>query len=235
VLDLEPDSQWLLPVLYANLRGAGVPEARLGRYAYVYRHNWYKNQLLLAAARPLIETLQSAPTSVLVLGEAALALAVYARLGARPVETIVIGCAGKDEALLLAAEGWERRALGPSDTELEWTHAQGWRLGLRTTYLSDELLAETQMVRCAGQAWRVPSTRDQLILVLLERNYGERRSALLWAVDAVHCLRRLGPTSRISLFQRAAVIGQTEAAVEQALTRLASDFGLGDVMARYIT
>ena len=40
-------SMRLLPMLYLNLKKAGVQKDRLIRYRSVYRHHWYRNRIYL--------------------------------------------------------------------------------------------------------------------------------------------------------------------------------------------
>ncbi len=232
VPELEPDSQWLLPALYVNLRRLGVAEARLGRYAHVYRHNWYKNQMLLSAARPLLEALRAAGESPVLLGGAALAASVYPALGARPIETLALGgvSLAHEHLLALAAIcGWQKASQSAPDAALELTDHLGRRCQLRARLMGVEpdalLRSHTQVVRVAGQSLRVLGATDQLMPVLVERTAWDGRSALLWAVDAAHCLRRLGPEGRAAVEHRARMLGCWDEALS-GLALLAEDFGL---------
>jgi len=155
---LEPDSQWLLPLLYANLRRAGVPEPPLRRYANVYRHNWYKNQLLLRVAERL---LSSVGAPVLLLGEAALATGYYPLLGARPIESLNLFCADPAGlAQCLEETSWHRLA-DQREGRLALVDAFGRRVALCAAVIDAEqdagLLARARPLRLGGM--RAPVER----------------------------------------------------------------------------
>lgn len=89
LIDLDPDSQWLLPALDQNLRRLGVPADRLSRYHNVYRHNWYKNHVALhREAGVILELRHRRP--VVILGGAAMAMAHYETIGERPFEGVCL-------------------------------------------------------------------------------------------------------------------------------------------------
>lgn len=230
---LEPDSQWLLPALYANLRRLGVGAASLRRYAFVYRHYWYQNHLLLRAARPVLAALEAAGRPGLLLGGAALAAGAYPAPGARPIEVLVIAAPGLDAGLarLCAAQGgWHAAAPVPGPDAWEFTAALGRPLRLQPVTMDPvhdpALLARSRTVRVAGALLPVPGLADQLLHVLLVRGAGERRSRLLWALDAAWCLRGLGAAGRDLALERARALG-VEAEVTRSLVLLETECGLG--------
>jgi hypothetical protein len=118
---LEPDSQWLLPLLFLNLRAQGVPAARLVRYQNVWLHNWYKDNLALRAIERSASGRRGDGRPLVVVGGAALALAYYDTLGARPFVSVDLADpADLGEAVLARtlAGGWKSirwRVLGPAD------------------------------------------------------------------------------------------------------------------------
>lgn len=106
---LDAESQWLLPLLYCNLQSNGVDEQRLLRYAAVYRHNFYKNALLLQALIDALRSSRLAGGDVIVINAAALALRYYPRQGARPIRVldVVLPDAGlRPLADALRLRGW---------------------------------------------------------------------------------------------------------------------------------
>jgi hypothetical protein len=233
VPSLEPDSQWLLPALWANLRRLGMGQARLRRYAFVYRHYWYQNHLLLRAARPVLAALEAAGRPALLLGGAALAVGAYPAPGARPMEVLVIASPGLDADLarLSAAQGgWRSEAAGSAQAAWEFTATLRRPLRLQPLIFYSaqdlELLARSRTVRVAGTLLPVLDLADQLLHVLLACGAGERRSRLLWALDAAWCLRGLGAAGRAAVLERARALG-VEAAVTPALAVLEAEYGLG--------
>lgn len=234
ITELEPDSQWLIPALYINLRRQGVAEARLGRYAHVYRHNWYKNHLLLGAARPVLAALSAAGFAPVVLGGAALAIMQYPALGARPIEALVVGGVCLDgDALLALMPRWRLLNVTPSGVGWELADQLDRRCQMRARLISVEqdehLRARLQAVSIAGQDLRVLGGVDQLIHVLVERAVWDGRSAFLWVVDAMYCLRQLGLAGWAEIEPRARALGYW-AAVREGLACLADDFGLAALM-----
>jgi hypothetical protein len=89
VLDLDdiwdPDIHRLLPLVYVNLRDAGVDDPDLPRLKGLYRRTWYLNQLKLAEARPWLELLQGEGIDTLLLKGVPLGLEYYGDLGQRPI------------------------------------------------------------------------------------------------------------------------------------------------------
>jgi len=241
VPELEADSQWPLPALYVNLRRLGVAEARLGRYAHVSRHNWYKNQMLLGAARPLLRALTAAGEAPVLLGAAALAMSIYPSLGGRPIETLIIGgvSLAHEHLLAMAATcGWQQACQSAPDAALELVDHLGRRCQLRARLMGVEhdglLRSHTLVVHLAGQSLRVLGAADQLIQVLVERAAWDGRSDLLWAVDAAHCLLRLGPDGRAAVEPRSRALGRWDEA-RSGLALLAENFGLAALAADWTT
>lgn len=73
---LDRDSQWLLPLLYWNLRRHGVGADRLVRYRNVYLHHWYRNTVALSRL--------DGEAATTLAGGAAMAVAYYDSPGLRP-------------------------------------------------------------------------------------------------------------------------------------------------------
>ncbi len=138
--DLDPDAQWLLPLLYCHLRALGIGAAALARYASVYRHNWYKNHLRLRALRPTLAALRAQGHAPVLVGGAALAAAYYPALGARPFGTAELYAPGAGRDLAAAT----LRGAGPPRTR-----AVVWP-GLDLTVL-DPVEALVQVLADAGQ------------------------------------------------------------------------------------
>ncbi len=188
---LDSDSQWLLPLLDRNLRALGVPGDARVRYHNVYRHNWYKNQVLLRRAEPALHALQRARLqpvrlkpdatydgSVVLLGGAALALAHYDAIGARPFSVV--------EVLRPADRGGRRQ---PAETPAGQSACR-----FRASLFDDE---EDEAVRrrAVPVAWKTLRALtldpvDQLLDLCVRREQWDSRSRLFWLADAVTLLRR---------------------------------------------
>ena len=82
---LDSPRQDLLPQLYRNLSALGVEDPILERLRSPYRHTWVANQLLLQRTAPAIAALGHESVDGCLIGDAALALTVYADAGARKI------------------------------------------------------------------------------------------------------------------------------------------------------
>jgi hypothetical protein len=230
--ELESESQWLLPLLYCNLRQAGVSETRLLRYGNVFRHNWYKNHLLLRATRPAVAALRAAGNVALVLRGAAMAAMHYPTLGARPIESVALHAPDVDlvtTARALAATAWRPDHLADADEGVVFTDSLGRRLRLEPAVFGgpmDRDLSETARVaQLPGMTLDVLGTAEQLVHILVRRDTWDPRSALLWAADAAQILRRLSEGERRAVWRFARHLGVEDCAAE-ALRQLREDFGL---------
>ena len=110
---VDAGSYRLLPLLYANLRSLGaVSEPLLEKLKGIYRHTWYKNNLLLHRTAGLLRSFSERDLEVLVLKGAALLTLYYEDLGLRPMADIDILVreerAGR-AASLLQGQGWRSR------------------------------------------------------------------------------------------------------------------------------
>jgi hypothetical protein len=175
--DLEPDSQWLLPLLFVRLRHAGVSPTAIERYANVFRHNWYKSQVRLRAVRTVIDELRRSGNEPVLLGGASLAVACYPVLGTRPFESLTIAA---PQHLAVDQIRSAERCLRPEvGAVLRWRTARP---------------AATRQVSIGGLTVSVPSVADALVQVVAgaeDGPHGEEVSDLLWAVDAVMVSRML--------------------------------------------
>ena len=171
---VEPDSQWLMPLLYWNLRRE-VTHPVLARCRNVYLHNWYKNNAMLHALAAALRAKKPAVTPVLLKG-AAMAVRYYDSPGARPFATI-------DAWLPAAADGG-----------LEWPDHPGETLALHDAPFPatspDELLDRADTVTVMGVACSVMSAADQLVHICAERRSWDPRSGLIWLADAAQVLHR---------------------------------------------
>ena len=203
---LPPDAQWLLPLLYARLRAAGLAEAALAPYANVYRHNWYKQQVRLRALRPVWEGLQAHGLSPVLMGGAAVA----ATGPVRPFTTAVIAAPGLTPAMAEAAE----RALTPGT-------------GLQLGWLTDLTVSSTEAVTAAGQEWRVPAPAERLAHALGGVAQAEDASAWLWAADALVTAEQLDPAAWLTVWAHLRAWGRTAVAEARLADLRAAGVALG--------
>jgi len=83
---LDAGSRRLLPLLFGNLRANRVSDPLMVQLKATYRQTWYRNQNSFHQMAEVLETLQSAGISTLILKGAALAVLHYHDLGLRPME-----------------------------------------------------------------------------------------------------------------------------------------------------
>jgi hypothetical protein len=171
---LEPDSQWLMPLLYWNLR-RDVAHPVLARCRNVYLHNWYKNNAMLHALASALRPGGSAAVRPVLLRGAAMAVRFYDNPGVRPFVTI-------DAWLPGATAG-----------------ASSWPAALRETLTlhdapfggsPDGVMGRVDPVTVMGAPCAVMSAADQLAHLCLHRGAWDPRTRLVWLADAVQVLRR---------------------------------------------
>jgi hypothetical protein len=172
---IEPDSQWLMPLLYWNVR-RDVTHPVLARCRNVYLHNWYKNNAMLHALAAALRAAKPGLAPPVLLKGAAMAVRYYESPGARPFAAIDIWrVAG-------AADGWA------------WPAHLGETLVLHDAPfpapLPDELLHRVDTVTVMGVTCAVMSAADQLVHIASQRRSWDPRTGLVWLADAVQVLRR---------------------------------------------
>lgn len=186
---LDEDSTWLLPLLYDNLSTQSLATtAQLVRYENVYRHNWYKNHLMLHRARPAIERLQHAGASVTLLGGCAMALGYYQRPGARPFERVAVAsrplASPADGEVMCAWKGLSLATLGPEAQLVDiclqrevWDRRSGllWMADVATIMQQHRALDWMRVADLADRAGQAEQMRQALAIV--EDACGEAVSA----------------------------------------------------------
>ena len=81
--NIDYGSQRLVPLLYRNLQRQGVKDPLMGKFKGLYRHTWYKNQLLFAKGAQLLRSFHEAGIETMILKGAALVLLHYKDAGLR--------------------------------------------------------------------------------------------------------------------------------------------------------
>jgi len=172
---IEPDSQWLMPLLYWNLR-RDVTHPVLARCRNVFLHNWYKNNVMLHALASAVRDAQPAAAPPVLLKGAAMAVRYYESPGARPFATI-------DACIPSAAGGG-----------LQWPDPLRETVTLHEIPLSaesaDRLLARADTVPVMGATCAVLSAEDQLVHICCQRQSWDPNTRLVWLADAAQVLRR---------------------------------------------
>jgi hypothetical protein len=172
--ELEPDSQWLMPLLYRNLSRLGVAHPVLARCRNVYLHNWYKNNALLHALASSLRTAVSTASRPVLLKGAAMAVRYYDALGARPVETADVWTPHGATA---------PRPRGPAPEHV--IHHDTLFAGIP----DGDVVARAETVAIMGATCSVLSPADQLVHVSVLSHVWDSRSRLMWVADAVQVLR----------------------------------------------
>ena len=181
VEEIEADSQWLMPLLYTNLRGRDLAHPLVVRCRNVYLHHWYRSQTMLRALADWLRTRERDAPAVVLLKGVALALRCYDSVGARPFESVDVW--SPDES---PAPGSGRPGPASGDP-LPWPlRRHPHMLG---EGVDDEVLRRTRPVTVLGVASTRMSAADQLVHACLHRETWESRSRLLWIADAVSVLR----------------------------------------------
>jgi hypothetical protein len=193
---IEPDSQWLMPLLYWNLR-RDVTHPVLTRCRNVYLHNWYRNNAMLHALAAAVRPGGSVAVKPILLKGAAMAVRYYDSPGTRPLATI-------DALLPSAAHG---RARWPAPLRETLTlHDAAFPVGS-----ADGLLDRAETVIIMGAACAVMGAADQLVHICLARRSWDPRTGLVWLADAAQVLRRSPGLDWGAVRASASRLGLTEA------------------------
>lgn len=207
----DEESHRLLPLVYRNLRAAGVEDPDLGRLKGLYRRTWYENQIRLHGITPVLTALGASGVETLLLKGVPLALDYYRDLGARPMADVdvLVPYERLDAALdFLEAEGWrdlglhvtrERRRRSYHGAAM--THPDGraldvhWHLALPFVLpgveaeSSDDFWAAAVPVTVGGVAMRALAPTDLLLHVVVHGAWSGSSATFRWAADASVLLR----------------------------------------------
>lgn len=213
---IDSSSGWVLPLLYCTLRDQGVSGAQLAKYAYVYRHNWYKNHLFLYQISKILHELQRLEIPLIWLKGAAFATCYYDDPGARPINHFDVWApvARQSQILACLAEfGWFVRRNDDATTRLE----DPFR---RTIYLhwqmfggrADELIRACTISHAADLkpnplVIQLPHPVDHFIYLCANVGTWDSRSTLLWMADAARIMLRHPLDSHAEIARRTAELG----------------------------
>lgn len=177
---LDPDSQWLMPLLYANLRTEGVSHPLLIRCRNVYLHNWYKGHAVLHALAAWLRANPETTGGLVLLRGTAAALRSYATVGARPIESVDLWRPGDPP---------ERPGAAPTPPAsfpcLVRLHAR-----MLDEAVDVDIARRAEPVAVMGVSCKIMSPADQLVHLCVDRDAWDSRSRLLWIADAVRLLER---------------------------------------------
>lgn len=235
---LPPSELRMLPLVYRNLRAAGVDEAEIPPLLKeMYRSTWIRTRVLLAEVQRTVESLQSAGIDTLLLKGAALVLGYYRDPGARPMSDfdILVRREDVDAAVqLLGERGW--RPLFPvNERSRRVMHAVGFKRGDATCDLHWWVLWESrdesanqsfwsESVAIDGGSLRTLRPEHQLLHVIL---HGTRRfeESQRWIADAMIVLRECTASFDWTFFVRAVEQHAAAFPVGEALEYLSDPLG----------
>jgi hypothetical protein len=203
----------LLPLAAHNLERLGIATTWSAHLRGALRRSWYENQVMLHAALPAVDVLQSAGIDVIVFKGAALAALEYRGLDVRPMDDLDVlvpedRAAEAMRALLDA--GWEpgvvplpepigtlpesfRRfrhgapLVGPAgfDVDLHWHAAEAWCW----PGADRGLWATTRPLELQGRQVRALAPGDELVLACVHGLHWNPVPPMRWVADAVTVIR----------------------------------------------
>lgn len=232
----------LLPLIYLRLKRLAPDDPLLARLQVVYRHTWFKNQLLVNQAQQAAGILAAAGIDTLLLKGGALAITVYDDPGARHMNDIdlMVRPAHFERAMqLLLANAWtlpgttlERIAAA---SRRGFIHGCGLQLGeaeidlhaqlSRFVWQDDELVwGSSRQVRWGRREVRVLAPTLALYHTCV---HGVRWSyaILTWIPDAMAMLERQRDEMDWELLVQLARQSRTVCQLWHALAFLANEFG----------
>jgi hypothetical protein len=198
---LEGDAFRVLPQLFRHLQALGLEDPALGRLRGIYRHAWFRNQLLLQAGSDAIGLLRAAAVDTMILGGAALVARRIRDVGSRLMDRIDILVHPRDveRALeVLALHGWvSNEPYSPHQVmhrrTVELVDGSQGRLGIHRSalFLGDDdnkIWAAADTVLLGGVTTLAPSPVDQL-LVDCAQGLGWLPASRCWIPDVALLVR----------------------------------------------
>lgn len=194
-------SQRLLPLVYRNLQRLGAGDPELPRLRGLYRHTWYRNQLLFRTAGEVVARLREAGIDTLALKGIALSLLHYRDAGLRPMDDfdLLVRPAQAGEAIgLLEGDGWQPLEVVPSCLEVKHAHPfiddDGRRIDLHWNALweaapDDDLWAAAVPLEVHGATTLALDPTDQLLHVCVHGVQWDPTPSIRWVADAVTVMR----------------------------------------------
>jgi hypothetical protein len=196
----------LLPLIYRNLRSAGLDEADLAKLKGAYRAAWVRNQLLFKRAAEALGALRDAGVQTMLLKGIALSVAHYRDDGVRPMEDIDVLVPWHDFERafeVLTRAGWtsdrESRSAGglTAGHAQELQHRDGHALDLHRYALVQAAVDEpfwsaSVEIELLGVPTRALCAADQLLHVAVHGAHWGAVPPVRWLADAVAVERSAG-------------------------------------------
>jgi len=201
VEDLDDGSYRLLPQVYRNLEFCEVGGEAMIKLRGVYRHAWYRNQVLLRGAGSLVRALQQVDVDVMALKGAAVAALYPGGLATRPMNDVDLLVAPDhvERAVdVLQAQGFAMDGEFPFAVARRIRHAVPFRRDGLEIDLHWHLLAQggddrdvwrrARASTLAGTELLVPAPEDQLLHTCVH-GLGFFPAPVRWVADAVLIIR----------------------------------------------
>lgn len=142
----------LLPLIYLRLKVLAPGDPLLARLQVVYRHTWFKNQLLVNQAQQAADALEAAGIDTMLLKGGALSITRYTDPGARHMNDIdlMVRPADFEPAMqLLLANNWNLQ--GTTPTRIATARRRGFIHGCGFTLGEAEIDLHAQLSRFVWQ------------------------------------------------------------------------------------
>jgi hypothetical protein len=241
--NLDPGSNQLLPLLYRNLKRLGVSHPQMNRFKGVYRHTWYKNQMLFHDGAAVVRCFEQADIRTILMKGAALMVQCYHEYGLRAMADfdILVPFGTAPAAIgLLKKHNWvpefdfSGRVLKSfirSRHSLGFTSPSGSSLDLHWHVLQDycredddrDFWEGSQPTRMQGNPTRILGPADQLLHVCLHGAIWNPVPTLRWIADGAMILKTSPQPDWDRLVSLARQRGRTLAMLE-SLTYLRENF-----------
>jgi hypothetical protein len=204
---VDHESLTLLPLLSRNLASQRLDSPFAPQYAAVYRWSWYRNQLLFAALRSVLQELHAAGVGTLLLKGAALSYEAFRDPGVRPMGDcdLAVPVSQVPRAVdVLRTAGFQ--PVVPFDAMLvtrrhstPFRDVQGREIDLHWHVLPEDIgpgadgpfWEASRPLVCDGVQTRTLCPADHLLLIASHAMQGSlNTSPIYWIADAVVLLQR---------------------------------------------
>jgi hypothetical protein len=208
ILDVDADSQRLLPLLVDKLRRIGIDHPDLLKYKSVTRYVWFKNQLLFRVARQVLILFAEAGVPAMPLKGIALVPLYYADFRLRPMEDLDIlvpTASVAAAARLLNSKGWrsnfesqlESAGFMRTRNAATFINAEGLEIDLHwhvspeccKPSADDNFWSHSQRVTLNGFETCTLSDTDHLFHACIHGGEPNGIGAIRWVIDSAQILR----------------------------------------------
>lgn len=214
LLDIDPASYRLLPLLWSNRQAAGVGEDQLALLKGCYRHSLWQVHRTLAAGMSARDALDGAQVPTMLLKGAAILASRPAQMGIRPmddVDILVPRAAARVAIDLLEADGWRavyglRHPLGVWHA-VDLVRAEHERVDLHwsaTTVPGDDraIWEDALPAKLLERSVLIPSPTFQLLITGVH-GVGLDPAPVRWLADALLILRSADEIDWVALVDEA--------------------------------